>query len=179
MNNYEGKTIGKLFVIERYFPSTKDNRVYWNCRCECGKEAIKRSDYFYNLYRTKSAASCGCERLRLLSAANSKRALRPYEALYNLLTTHADKRGKTVELSYTDFLQFTNTIDCEYCGASILWQKYGARGKNQGYNLDRKDNSGGYTVSNCAVCCARCNISKGERFTYEEWKQIGNLIRSW
>lgn len=29
------------------------------------------------------------------------------------------------------------------------------------------------------TCCARCNWSKGDQFTYEEWKQIGDLIRSW
>ena len=35
------------------------------------------------------------------------------------------------------------------------------------YNLDRKDNSIGYSKNNCVVCCSTCNYIKGDKFTYE------------
>jgi hypothetical protein len=37
-------------------------------------------------------------------------------------------------------------------------------------NLDRIDNSVGYTESNCVPCCAICNITRNTLYTYEEFK---------
>lgn len=32
-----------------------------------------------------------------------------------------------------------------------------------------KDNSLGYSVSNCVVCCHRCNDAKSNGYSYEQW----------
>ena len=177
MNSLAGRKIGKLLVIGRNFRQKNTKRCYWMCICTCGKRCIKRSDYFTNLYRNKSKASCGCERIRLLSKRNSKASLRPYEALFNLFRTHTKHRTNSV--SYKRFLNFTKIRTCHYCGSMVFWQKYGTRNGRQGYNLDRKDSAKGYSFGNCVVCCKRCNTGKGNLFTYEEWKKIGDLIRSW
>jgi hypothetical protein len=60
-----------------------------------------------------------------------------------------------------------------------MWIEYRNRGYKgaRGYNLDRKDSSVGYVISNLVVCCKRCNLSKADRFTYEEWVEIGKVIR--
>lgn len=44
------------------------------------------------------------------------------------------------------------------------------------YNLDRKDNSKGYSIKNCVVCCTVCNLTRGNRFTYEQFLEIGKLL---
>jgi hypothetical protein len=80
-----------------------------------------------------------------------------------------------------NFLEFTNIKNCHYCNGDINWSEYQSINfqKSQAYNLDRKDNNLGYTKDNCVVCCGRCNLSKGDRFTYDNWKQIGEVIKSW
>lgn len=104
--------------------------------------------------------------------------LRPYEALYRYFLRMAERVNHTVELSYEEFLGFVSIDECHYCGSLISWVKSTQSRESLSYNLDRKDNSHGYSVSNCVVCCTRCNLSKGNRFTYDEWKKIGAFIKS-
>ena len=42
---------------------------------------------------------------------------------------------------------------------------------------DRMDNSLGYSISNIALSCQRCNNIKGNFFTYDEMVKIGRIIR--
>ena len=41
-------------------------------------------------------------------------------------------------------LGLTEEEKCHYCGAEL-----------RGYNLDRKDNTKGYSKENCVVCCGQ------------------------
>jgi len=112
------------------------------------------------------------------------RRKRPYESLYNTFIQKAGKNGHTVTITYDQFLLLTDIKECHYCGAGVIWLEYqtrtpGKKYRGQAYNLDRKDSAEPYTFENVAVCCARCNLAKNNLFTYEEWKQIGGLIRSW
>jgi hypothetical protein len=105
---------------------------------------------------------------------------RPFESLYNGL--FHDHRGVDVGLTYRQFLEFTKITECHYCGDVIPWRPYGTvKGsyKSRAYFLDRKDHNDGYNKSNCVVCCTRCNITRSNRFTYEQFVQIGALIKSW
>lgn len=45
------------------------------------------------------------------------------------------------------------------------------------YNLDRIDNNKGYIFSNLVVCCWRCNNSKGNRYSFEEWFGMTKFFR--
>lgn len=111
--------------------------------------------------------------------------LLPFEALYKALRAKAARRSISFDLSYVEFLPFTTICECHYCGAFIPWKPYTGRdsrsASNAGgrsYFLDRKDNALGYVAENLIVCCQRCNLGKGTRFTYEEWRLIGSFIRS-
>jgi hypothetical protein len=109
-----------------------------------------------------------------------KLKLRPFEYLYNLLVASSKRREYACSLTYEDFLEFTKQESCHYCGAPIVWEKYAARRKEFSYgnHLDRKDNAQGYSKENCVVCCRRCNWGKGDMFTYDEWKKIGEVIKT-
>jgi 5-methylcytosine-specific restriction endonuclease McrA len=52
-------------------------------------------------------------------------------------------------------------------------------GGGTGSFLDRKDSSKPYEMENIVVCCVRCNKAKNTHFTYEEWKELGTVIRKW
>lgn len=89
---------------------------------------------------------------------------RPFESLYNEMKKGASRRHIQVDLSYDDFLILTKIKNCSYCGDRISWNKFSRNnGKilSRSYNIDRRNNSKGYTLDNCTVCCFRCNHFKG------------------
>lgn len=90
------------------------------------------------------------------------------------------QRGRhPVLLTFEQFVGFTKESECHYCGCPIVWSEYRGRGETTASNLDRKDNDRPYEMGNIVVCCIRCNKAKNTHFTYEEFKQIGAVIRSW
>ena len=104
------------------------------------------------------------------------RRKRPYEVLYNNLRN----RGRhPVLLTYDQFVALTEQKECHYCGTGITWSRHRLKGETTASNLDRKDNGRPYEQDNVVVCCIRCNKGKNTHFTYDEWKAIGAVIRSW
>src|ERR1035437_6089847 len=86
---------------------------------------------------------------------------RPFESIYNGL--YNDHRKIKIELTYEEFLEFTNVKNCYYCNAKINWIEYSSSEKeyfSRAYYLDRKINSGPYSKENCVVCCTLCNKFK-------------------
>jgi 5-methylcytosine-specific restriction endonuclease McrA len=160
-----GKTYGCWTVISLVSkPSSNLHHCKWLCRCICGETKVRTGS---NVKKSKHIQGCHC--------GFSNRS-RPYEALYNTIANLAKRRHLEVSLSYEEYLEFTKTEECHYCGEILLWKAFG---KMNGHKLDRKDNSLGYSLENCVVCCPRCNRAKSNHFTYEEWVQIGALIKSW
>lgn len=145
-------------------PSSNLHHCQWLCECVCGTHKVRTGS---NLKKSRNVQGCHC--------GFSHRS-KPFEALYNTLVRLAKKRAVQVLLSYEEYVEFTKQKECHYCGNFLLWNPYN---KMNGHKLDRKDNSLGYTKDNCVVCCPRCNRAKSNHFTYEEWVQIGALIRSW
>ena len=164
-----GQKINRLLPIE----IIDKNPVVWRCKCDCGSLLELTAA---NLV-SGNTKSCGCLRRELgvkkSLAASSARCLRPFEPQYNHLkrSVRHRKNPPTVLLSFEEFAEFATINECHYCGAPVSW------GNKQAYNLDRKENSLGYTKENCVVCCARCNWAKGSKFSYSEWLAIGNTIR--
>lgn len=109
------------------------------------------------------------------------KVVRPYEALYNKLIYKAKRKGIAACLTYDEFCTLTSITECVYCAAKVEWCRYNPSkgGKSSRYNLDRKINSKsiGYTLNNLVVCCAECNLTRGDRFTHEEFLLIGEVIK--
>ena len=166
--DYSGRTINKRKVIAfAYF--TKNNDPKWFVQCACG--------YVFSSL-TQDLKRDTCRRCR-----NKDKRKRPFESLYNTFYSKASKQHK-VDISYEQFLEFTKISECHYCGSNVEWLQYqsrknGKKHKGQCYNLDRKNNVLHYTVDNVVVCCSRCNLAKNKYFTYDEWKQLGEVIRTW
>ena len=160
----EGKVFGKLTVLAR--SGSKGGQPVWLCRCECGVE----KGIAGNSLRTGRQRSCGCSKY-----------IRPYESLYNYCLFHAAREHPELDhtLTYEEFLTFVNDLSCHCCESAVEFVARNINGKRAiRYNLDRKDNGRGYCADNLVVCCKRCNYTKGDRFTYEQFVQIGKVIRS-
>jgi 5-methylcytosine-specific restriction endonuclease McrA len=161
-----GKTINLLFVKSVHTLGTAGKPHRFVCICECGNTRYVSGS---NLYGKNPIKSCGCYR---------QKRLRPYEALYRLAKRIILQHTRwTLELSYEEFLGFTKTVCCTYCGAAVVWPRYGKANLRVGYNLDRKDNTKGYTKQNCVVCCKSCNLTKGDRFTYKEFMLLSPALK--
>ena len=155
-SDLSGSTVGLWFVIKQ-LPDKVGKRYKYLCRCKCGTE----KEVLSSTLQSKRTKSCGCLRIEAIS----KRRL---ESLYNRLVSHSSAK---VSMTYEEFLTFTSTEACHYCGAAVEWRN------GHGYNLDRKDNTLGYSVDNCVVCCGSCNRTKGDRYTYEEFLIIAHGLR--
>jgi hypothetical protein len=119
-----------------------------------------------------------CSRSEAARKGGLARRKRPFESLYNSLVYTSKSRHIELSLTYEDLLSFVGTPDCHYCGGVIGWHPYYSSRAGVSTNLDRKDSGQGYSKENCVVCCSRCNLGKGDRFTYEEWLEIGKVIRA-
>lgn len=110
---------------------------------------------------------------------------KPFLGTYNhfkdsILRTNK-KRNRNIEfaLSYEEFLFFTQIGTCHYCGeANIVWNEFIGNGRHK-YNLDRKDNTRGYTCDNVVVCCKDCNFMKRDWLSYEEFKAVRRFLKNW
>lgn len=83
--------------------------------------------------------------------------------VYTKLINSAKKKNVFLDLTFVDFLKFTEILNCTYCSKYIDWNSVNR------YNLDRKVNNIGYTFNNLVVCCWECNNTKSNRFTHEEF----------
>ena len=141
------------------------------------KEALKeRQEFMRKRSRLDSPfCACGCGARVTKDAKNfikgHQSRLLPFESLYNQFKDTAYRHTHIIYFSFKEFLEFTKILKCHYCDAQIIWRpfKSDVPGQHSTYNLDRKNNSIGYTWDNCVVCCPRCNRAKGHLFSYEEW----------
>jgi hypothetical protein len=164
--NLTGQTFHKLTVLKEVTKNGKGH-IRWLCECSCGKLTEVSS----NNLKCGRVASCGCA----LKGCNRKR---PYEWIYNTLLS---VNKSNCPMSYEDFVTFTVTKHCHYCDNTVMWEPFsysGNKGHTRAYNLDRKDNNVGYTKDNCVVCCFSCNKAKSNQFTYEQFLQLGAVIRT-
>ena len=169
--NRLGMRFGLLKVIKR-LPNDVYKQAVWMCKCKCGNTTSLTAS---NL-ASNNSKSCGCLRQELLQK-------RPYEYLYNKLVTSAKRRNRKCSITYSQFVKFTATSHCYYCGELISWDKHTTHRRydgwpSQSYKIDRLNNDEDYSVRNCVVCCGECNQMKGklsrEEF-FDKCKKISNF----
>lgn len=131
-----GKTYGRLTVLERHFPKTKEKYAHWKVHCRCGTVKILSSNY---LLRTGKLGvkSCGKCRDAEKYPAEYKAWMNMHNRCYNVNYPQYHRYGGreiTVSLEWRlDFLNFYDDV--------------GPRPENK--SLDRTDNNLGYCKENC------------------------------
>jgi hypothetical protein len=107
------------------------------------------------------------------------RKKKPFEVVFNRMRENAKYKGIKHTLSYEEFLEFTKIQNCFYCDSLIPWRAHTMAGNigGMGYFLDRKDSELGYSKDNCVVCCYLCNKTKNNSFGFEEFQEIGKVIK--
>lgn len=74
------------------------------------------------------------------------------------------KKGYKTDVDL-DFLLSAFKQPCTYCGS------------NNKIGLDRKDNSQGHTKENCVPSCYRCNVVRGNNFSFDEMIILAQTIK--
>jgi hypothetical protein len=169
-----------LYEIKKERGSGKKLIPYFVCKCKnnsCEKLTYRDKSSF-----SKWSGYCRyCSNLIKLSKARlvpNPTVKKPYEALYNNLIKHANSKNINMTLTFDEFLEFTEIKKCHYCSEEIKWTKNNLTKNGSRYNLDRMDNSKGYEKTNLVTCCWKCNNSKGNRYSYEEWFGMTSYFRN-
>jgi len=172
--DYTGQTRGLLTIQSRHYPNSFGNRrIYYLCRCACGKQHIARQDHLTSGH----SSSCGCYR-----------DLRTRETL----TTH----GGSQTTEYRSWLAMLHRC---YNPAVPGFPFYGAKGvtvcdrwresfanflEDMGpkpgpdYSLDRENPFGIYEKTNCRWA-DRQTQAENKRANYEPihpWQPIDSDI---
>jgi len=105
------------------------------------------------------------------------------------VVTKEKQRERIIKISSKEQKELRNRLyerdgeRCHYCrieeGDFIeIWGKfYGREKRGKKLELERKDNAKGYSEENCVLSCSICNNAKSDKFTYEEFKKVGDVIK--
>jgi hypothetical protein len=133
-----GSTVGRLTLIEKA-GRTKQSRLLWKCKCECGTEKVVRDNHL----KDGSTSSCGCTR----NIEHGHARCGNYSPTYYTWKTMRERCSNS------------NHVHFKYYGGKGVkvcdrWNDFenfladmGAR--PEGRSLNRINNDGDYEKSNC------------------------------
>jgi hypothetical protein len=157
-----GQKFGRLTVLELLDERTSRRCRIWLCKCDCGKLHKVITDSL----RGGHIKSCGCLTIDKVRENGYKNRIEFGESSFNTLfgkyKYQANRRGLVFELTKDNFRELTKQ-NCYYCGKEPTSESKATKRcfGNYLYNgIDRRDNSVGYTYSNCVSCCETCNKAK-------------------
>ena len=109
------------------------------------------------------------ERRRQIVSIAEKKFNQTPRGIYGILKDNSRRKGRGFVLGQLDFIKWYEeaTKVCHYCGIP-------QNGKR--LEIDRKDNNLGYVIENMVLACRDCNGVKGNILSYEEMKDVGNLV---
>lgn len=166
----------------------KHNRNLF-CSYDCGKKKLKKPNFIKCLVCNKDFHRCEsliksdnifcsikCKSQGMVE--HLTKSMRKGTGVYDLITSKIRRKyykynsfdfkklGNKVDYTVNEFIERIKGNECSYCGENT-----------DELGLDRIDNTKGHTLNNTVVCCSVCNMTRGDRFTYEEMKLIGDTIK--
>lgn len=142
MDNIEGLTFGRLFVVERS-ENTKAGKARWKCLCSCGEFSVVVSSHL----KSGWAKSCGClqkEMARKANTTHGKVKSREYSSWNCMIQRCTNKKRKAYPIYGGRGIKVCD----EWLNSfEQFLRDMGERPK--GRTLDRIDNEGNYEARNC------------------------------
>jgi hypothetical protein len=133
--------------------------------CDCGKKDI---EFATTLLGKISRYCIDCySKMRIIEDRRDRtianESIHNPDLYYRRYKSDAERRGKTFELSFSDFMNII-AKPCNYCGKQEELMYNG---------VDRQDNTIGYTIDNCVSACSMCNLMKS---SYVLKNFIGHIV---
>lgn len=187
-DNLAGKRFGRLLVIERAQKREGRREAYWHCICDCGKHTTVCSLSLKN----GATKSCGCIHREGLIARNTKHgdtiSGKKSFRLYHVWANMKNRCHNPNNVSYKNYGGRGIVVCDEWRNNYVAFRKWAML---NGYDpianfaestIDRIDNNGSYTPSNCrfvsfAIQATNKRHPKSRRVS--QYNQDGFLIRSW
>lgn len=140
--DFTNQKINMLTVIKKV--ESKNRRVFWLCKCDCGKEIEVMSQYL--IYKTKY--SCGCSRKPIIKRKRKyeEKNQRLYIIWHSMKQRCYDKNSK----SYKYYGAKGIKICDEWKNNFAKFQEWALKnGYQDNLTIDRIDNNKNYEPNNC------------------------------
>lgn len=177
-----GKRFGKLVVVGRaddYISPKGYRSLNWSCVCDCGNETVVRG---CNL-RSGASLSCGCNRIcnpnrRTHGMKNSR--------IYSIWRSMKDRCFNENCVSYKNYGARGITVCDEWANNFSAFYDWAIKaGYSECLSIDRIDNDGNYTPSNCrwATPEVQANNTRhnhmieynGKTLTLSQWSKLTGI----
>jgi len=181
-----GLRFGRLIVISKH-QSNKQNRVQWNCICDCGNVNIVTT----NLLRSGRTRSCGCYALELKVSLNTTHGFsnnrKDYPEYHVWLGMKARCYNKNND-RYADWGGRGITVCKKWVNDFQTFLSDMGRRPSDKHSIERKDNNNGYSPENCYWATkadqnrnTRANVyyeCDGKRMVITDWAKYLCVSRS-
>ena len=165
----EGKKFNRLKVIKEV--DTGKEGVYWLCRCDCGNEKVIRG---VNIRKGRSK-SCGCLRVEGLNARSYRHGFSRRDATTErIYSIWSNMKDRCLNDSNKEFHRYGGrgiAVCDEWKGS---YENFRAWALSNNYNdnlqIDRINNDGGYSPSNCRFVTAVDNVRNSSIAKLDEGK---------
>lgn len=171
-----GKKSGKLTVTKQL--GSKNNKVLWECICDCGNKTTINTHYFNCGKKT----SCGCSRKALGNKHQTWKGHKEISgSFFTMIKAGAISRGLSFNITIEDIWNlFTEQKrKCSLTGLNINFSKSQKKTNREistgTASLDRIDSSKGYEKDNIQWLHKDVNMMKN-KFTEEYFINICKLI---
>lgn len=144
---------------------------------KCGEE--KNIDDFLsdkNCRYGKTHTCKECAKIRRVELAGSKakydmeRYKRTKKALAKLREENPELYKLRSYKAYDKKRGLETTIDIDFCKSEMRKPCFYCYHVDEACNgLDRIDNSKGHTIENCIPCCTLCNMTRGDRWSHDDF----------
>ncbi len=154
-----GKRYGSLTII-KYSHKDEKRHHWWLCKCDCGKELLRRESRMFN----KQNISCGCMLNRKREKSSGYKGYKEISGIFfGKIKRGAKYRNMDFDVSieYIWDLFLKQNRKCALTGIDL---KFPPKSKDTDYtaSLDRIDSSKGYIEGNVQWIHKNVNIMKNE-----------------
>lgn len=187
-----GKKFGRLTVIERAESRRKPCGsviIMWLCECDCEKK--NRAIVAGAELKSGDTKSCGCYRKEYVAQKSTKHG-RKHDRVYRIWQTMKTRCGNSNNKDYALYGAEGKVVCEEWCdkenGSSNFIKWALSNGYKENLELERIDNTRGYSPNNCRWATRKeqmnntrrnCYITyNGERYTLQELADNYKINRS-
>lgn len=176
---FEGMKVNRLTAIE-FVGTDKNNHALWKFKCDCGKTTIVPATFVV----TQNTKSCGCLRMETLKIGQT--SIKHGMSKTKIYSTWRAMKSRCV--SNKHYVNKGISVCEEWNTFEPFYQWAISNGYSEELTIDRIDNNGNYSPSNCRWATQKQQANnrstslhifyQGECRTLAEWADLLHIKRS-